>query len=207
RSASGVLWPDIQMHFLPAAVRYDGKVAAPGDGFQLHLGPMQSQSRGTVRLRAADAAVPPRIDFNYMSDPDDWRVFRAAVRLGRELFAQAPFDPYRGEELAPGPSADGDDAIDDFVRAHAESAYHPCGTCRMGTDPEAVVDPEGCVHGVPKLRVVDASIFPHITNGNLNAPTIMAAEKIAATITNRRLSQDPLPYYLDPEAPRRQRAP
>ncbi len=207
RSAAGVPWPDIQMHFLPAAVRYDGKVAAPGDGFQLHLGPMQSPSRGRVRLQSADPTAAPSIDFNYMSDPEDWRVFRAALRFGRELFAQAPFDTYRGDELAPGPAADSDHAIDEFVRTHAESAYHPCGTCRMGTDAEAVVDPEGRVQGVPRLRVVDASIFPHITNGNLNAPTIMAAEKVAAAMTDCRLAPDPRPYYLDPEASRRQRGP
>ena len=140
---------------------------------------MLPKSRGSVTLASADPLVAPRISFNYMSHEEDWRVFRAAIRAAREIFAQAAFDDVRGAELRPGADAQHDEQLDAFIRAHAESAYHPCGTCRMGRDADSVVDPEGAVHGLAGLRVVDASIFPHITNGNLNAPTIMLAERMA----------------------------
>ncbi len=169
--------PDIQFHFLPAAMQYDGSARASQHGFQAHVGPMLSPSRGSVTLRSDKPDDTPRIQFNYMSDEKDWQVFRQAIRTAQEIIAQPSFDGYRGEELRPG--ARDDDALDAFIRAHAESAYHPCGTCRMGTDADAVVDPSGYVHGVQGLSVVDASIFPHITNGNLNAPTIMLAERMA----------------------------
>jgi choline dehydrogenase len=187
RSAPGVEYPDIQYHFLPFAVRYDGKAAAEGHGFQAHVGPMRSPSRGSVTLRSADPADPPVIRFNYMSHPDDWRDFRTCIRLTREIFAQAAFDPYRGREIQPGEAVRSDAALDDFIRTHAESAYHPCGTCRMGRadDPMAVVDPETRVIGVDGLRVADSSIFPLITNGNLNAPSIMTGEKAADHILGR----------------------
>lgn len=187
RSAPGVDYPDIQYHFLPAAIRYDGKVAARGHGFQAHVGPMRSKSRGSVALRSADPRQKPVIRFNYMSHDDDWRDFRHCIRLTREIFSQAAFDPYRGRELSPGSHVEGDDALEDFIREHAESAYHPCGTCRMGaaSDPASVVDPECRVIGVEGLRVADSSIFPRITNGNLNAPSIMAGEKAADHILGR----------------------
>src|SRR5690606_37557871 len=148
-------------------------------GFQAHVGPMRSKSRGAVTLRSADAKDPPVIRFNYMSHEDDWADFRHCIRLTREIFAQRAFDPYRGEEISPGTQVRSDDELDDFIRAHAESAYHPCGTCRMGQtdDPGAVVDPQCRVIGVDGLRVADSSIFPRITNGNLNAPSIMTGEK------------------------------
>jgi hypothetical protein len=168
-----VRWPDIQFHFLPAAVSYDGTTRAREPGFQVHVGPMLSPSRGEVRLRSADPDDKPIIRFNYMSCDEDWQVFRAALHLAREIFDQRPLDAYRGKELAPGSGVNDDSAIDAFVRQHAESAYHPCGTCRMGTGEGAVVDNECRVHGIEGLRVIDASVFPHITNGNLNAPTIM----------------------------------
>jgi choline dehydrogenase len=191
RSRAGEPYPDIQFHFLPIAVRYDGKAAAEGHGFQAHVGPMRSPSRGAVTLRSADPEAPPRIVFNYMSHPKDWADFRHAIRLTREIFGQAAFDPYRGREIQPGEAVQTDDEIDGFVRDHAESAYHPCGTCRMGraSDPGAVVDPECRVIGVDGLRVVDSSIFPRITNGNLNAPSIMVGEKAADMI----LGRPPLP--------------
>ncbi len=191
RSAPGVEYPDIQYHFLPMAIRYDGKAAAEGHGFQAHVGPMRSPSRGSVTLRSAAPEDAPRIRFNYMAHEADWRDFRHCVRLTREIFAQAAFDPYRGKEIQPGADVQSDDEIDDFVRAHAESAYHPCGTCRMGRadDPGAVVDPECRVIGVDGLRVVDSSIFPRITNGNLNGPSIMVGEKAADLI----LGRPPLP--------------
>ena len=187
RSRAGVAYPDIQFHFLPLAVRYDGKGAQ--EGFQAHVGPMRSKSRGAVTLRSSDPQADPRIRFNYMSHPDDWAEFRTCIRLTREILGQRAFDPWRGEELVPGPQARTDAALDAAIREHAESAYHPCGTCRMGRadDPEAVVDPQGRVIGVEGLRVADSSIFPRIPNGNLNAPSIMVGEKIADHILGRCL--------------------
>lgn len=187
RSAEGVDYPDIQYHFLPIAVRYDGKVAAEGHGFQAHVGPMRSKSRGAVTLRSGDPKDAPRILFNYMSHPDDWRDFRKAIRLTREIFAQDAFAPFRGQEIQPGKAVQSDDALDDFIREHVESAYHPCGTCKMGRadDPAAVVDAQCRVIGVDGLRVADSSIFPRITNGNLNAPSIMTGEKTADHILGR----------------------
>ncbi|TWI29440.1 choline dehydrogenase [Paracoccus sulfuroxidans] len=181
RSSAGVPYPDIQYHFLPLAVRYDGKAAAEGHGFQVHVGPMRSKSRGSVRLKSADPREAPEIRFNYMSHPDDWAEFRACVRLTREIFAQPAFTEYKGWEIQPGEGIETDAQIDAFIREHAESAFHPCGTARMGaaSDPMAVVDPELRVIGVEGLRVADSSIFPRITNGNLNAPSIMTGEKAA----------------------------
>ncbi|MBB2970097.1 choline dehydrogenase [Mesorhizobium sp. RMAD-H1] len=191
RSRPGVEYPDIQYHFLPVAIRYDGKAAAESHGFQAHVGPMRSKSRGSVALRSADPLEKPKIVFNYMSHPDDWADFRHCVRLTREIFGQPAFDPYRGREIQPGENVESDAEIDDFIRAHAESAFHPCGTCKMGAadDPMAVVDPECRVIGVEGLRVADSSIFPRITNGNLNGPSIMTGEKAADHI----LGLDPLP--------------
>ncbi|WP_321345052.1 choline dehydrogenase [Breoghania sp.] len=189
RSAAGVSYPDIQFHFLPMAVRYDGQAAAEGHGFQAHVGPMRSPSRGAVRLSGPDPVAKPSVRFNYMSTPEDWDDFRKAVRLTREIFAQPAFEPYRGKEIQPGDDVQSDEALDDFLRENVESAYHPCGSCMMGDagDPMAVVDPEGRVIGVEGLRVADSSIFPQITNGNLNAPAIMVGEKIADHILGKSL--------------------
>jgi choline dehydrogenase len=191
RSKAGIEYPDIQYHFLPIAVRYDGKAAAAGHGFQAHVGPMRSKSRGAITLRSGNPTDAPVIRFNYMSHPDDWDEFRTAIRLTREIFGQEAFKPYMKAELQPGPGYETDDQLDDFVREHVESAYHPCGTCRMGraSDPMAVVDPECRVIGVEGLRVADSSIFPQVTNGNLNAPSIMTGEKAADHI----LGRTPLP--------------
>lgn len=191
RSAAGVEYPDIQYHFLPLAVRYDGKSAVKGHGFQAHVGPMRSPSRGTVRLASADPATAPRILFNYMSEEKDWADFRHCVRLTREIFAQDAFAPFSGDEIQPGAQVRSDDELDGFIREHVESAYHPCGTARIGAkdDPMAVVDPECRVIGVDGLRVADSSIFPRVTNGNLNAPSIMVGEKAADHI----LGRTPLP--------------
>ena len=208
RSAAGIEYPDIQYHFLPAAVRYDGTVAAKGHGFQAHVGPMRSKSRGSIRLKSASPSDAPRIRFNYMSHPDDRREFRTALRLTRELFAQDAFAPFRGREIQPGAAAASDDDLDAFVRDHAESAYHPCGACRMGAadDPEAVADPECRVIGVEALRVADSSIFPRITNGNLNAPSIMVGEKAADHILGRgMLAPEPLEPWINPHWRERQR--
>ena len=191
RSDAGVPYPDLQLHFLPAAVRYDGRAAAAAHGFQVHIGPMRSPSRGEVRLKSPAPGAAPSIRFNYMSAEEDWRDFRTAIRLTREIFAQPAFDEYRGGEIAPGDAAQSDEALDDFVRENVESAYHPCGTCRMGAadDVASVVDPECRVIGTQGLRVVDSSIFPEITNGNINAPSIMVGEKAADMI----LGKAPLP--------------
>jgi choline dehydrogenase len=201
RSAAGVDYPDIQFHFLPIAVRYDGKAAAEGHGFQAHVGPMRSVSRGAVTLRSADPSDDPVIRFNYMSEDSDWVDFRRCIRLTREIFEQDAFAPYAKHEIQPGAAVQSDDDLDDFIREHAESAYHPCGTCKMGRadDPEAVVDPKGRVIGVDGLRVADSSIFPRITNGNLNAPSIMAGEKIADAVLGRRLPPDNAAPWLHPE--------
>ncbi len=187
RSAAGVDYPDIQFHFLPAAIRYDGKAAAKSHGFQVHVGPMRSKSRGSISLRSNDPWAKPEIRFNYMSHADDWRDFRHCIRLTRELFAQSAFDPFRGREISPGSHVQTDDELDTFIREHSESAYHPCGTCRMGRadDPTSVVDPECRVIGVEGLRVADSSIFPRVTNGNLNSPSIMTGEKAADHILGR----------------------
>jgi choline dehydrogenase len=187
RSKAGVKYPDIQFHFIPIAVRYDGQAAAEGHGFQAHVGPMRSASRGAVTLRSSDPKAPPRIQFNYMSDPQDWADFRHCIRVTREIFGQKAFDPYRGKEILPGEKYQTDDELDDHIRRHAESAYHPCGTCKMGraSDPMAVVDPELRVIGVDGLRVADSSIFPRITNGNLNGPSIMVGEKASDHILGK----------------------
>ncbi|WP_256749485.1 choline dehydrogenase [Mesorhizobium sp. Mes31] len=187
RSRAGVDYPDIQYHFIPAAVRYDGKAAAKSHGFQAHVGPMRSKSRGSVTLRSPDPKSKPVIRFNYMSHPDDWTEFRHCIRLTREIFGQKAFDAYRGQEISPGSHVQSDDDLDVFIRDHAESAYHPCGTCKMGRadDTMSVVDPECRVIGIQGLRVADSSIFPRVTNGNLNAPSIMTGEKASDHILGR----------------------
>ena len=201
RSRAGVAYPDIQFHFLPLAVTYDGSSLAQEHGFQAHVGPMRSKSRGSVRLASADARDKPRIRFNYLSHPDDLVEFRACLRLTREIFAQPAFDRYRGREIQPGTDVLTDEQIDAFVREKVESAFHPSCTCKMGrrNDPMAVVDPEARVIGIEGLRVVDSSIMPSITTGNLNAPTIMLAEKAADHILGRPLLPSAAePYYVAP---------
>ena len=190
RSKPGIKYPDIQYHFLPIAVRYDGQAAAEGHGFQAHVGPMRSTSRGAVTLASSDPADDPKIFFNYMSQDKDWEEFRNCIRLTREIFGQDAFKPFVKHEIQPGAALQTDAELDSFIREHAESAYHPCGTCRMGraSDPDAVVDPQGRVIGVDGLRVADSSIFPRITNGNLNGPSIMVGEKISDHV----LGLDPL---------------
>ena len=191
RSKPGVEYPDIQYHFLPIAVRYDGQAASEGHGYQAHVGPMRSPSRGQITLRSGDPKDDPRIQFNYMSHEQDWIDFRHCIRVTREIFGQEAFDPFRGKEIQPGDALQSDDELDGFIREHVESAYHPCGTCRMGQadDPLAVVDPECRVIGVDGLRLADSSIFPRITYGNLNGPSIMTGEKASDHI----LGKTPLP--------------
>lgn len=188
RSKEGVEWPDLQYHFLPAAMRYDGKSAVKGDGFQVHIGHNKPKSRGFVHVKSADPSQAPAIQFNYLQHQDDIEGFRACVRLTREIINQSAFDKYRGEEIQPGKQVQTDEEIDAFVRRAVESAYHPSCSCKMGEDDMAVVDSKTRVHGIANLHVVDSSIFPTIPNGNLNAPTIMVAERAADLI----LGNEPL---------------
>jgi choline dehydrogenase len=201
RSRAGVPYPDIQYHFLPMAVAYDGSTLAQEHGFQAHVGPMRSKSRGWVRLASRNPFDKPKVFFNYLSEADDRTEMRACVRLTRELFAQPAFDRYRGREIQPGAGVQTDEDIDAFVRQKVESAYHPSCSCKMGSasDARAVVDAQTRVHGLDGLRVVDSSIMPSITTGNLNAPTIMLAEKAADYILDRgMLPPDEAPFYRSP---------
>jgi choline dehydrogenase len=196
RTRDEVAHPDLQYHFLPMAVAYDGSSAVDGHGFQGHVGPMRPTSRGQLGLRSADPKAAPLILFNYMQTEGDRREMRDGVRLTRDIFAQRAFDRYRGSEITPGAGAQSDADIDAFVRAKGESAYHPVGSCRLGGDDAAVVDAECRVRGVEALRVVDASIMPSITSGNTNAPTIMIAEKAADLILGERaLRPQHVPVY------------
>jgi len=199
RSKAGVEWPDLQYHFLPAAMRYDGKSAFDGHGFQLHIGHNKPKSRGSVKVSNADPFTPPKIQFNYLQHQDDIEAFRACVRLSREIIAQPAMDTYRGEEIQPGQDVVTDEQIDAFVRSSVESAYHPSGTCRMGAidDVNAVVDPHMRVRGLQGLRVVDSSVFPTLPNGNLNAPTIMVAERAADIIKQQVLPSASVEIYSD----------
>ncbi|MDP2485194.1 choline dehydrogenase [Pseudoalteromonas marina] len=182
RSKPGVEWPDIQYHFLPAAMRYDGRSAFAGHGFQVHVGHNKPKSRGSVTIQSANPEQPPQILFNYLQHKDDIEGFRACVRLTRDIIEQSAFDDYRNEEIQPGKHIQTDEEIDAFVRQAVESAYHPSCSCKMGEDEMAVVNSNTQVHGIEGLRVVDSSIFPTVPNGNLNAPTIMVAEKAADII-------------------------
>ena len=206
RSDAGVKHPDLQYHFVPMAIRYDGSSPVQGHGFQAHIGPMRPTSRGWVRIASADPLQPPRILFNYMGTEQDRKEMRAGVRLTREIFAQAAMEDFKGEEISPGAQVQSDEEIDEHIRNNAETAYHPSGSCRMGTDAMAVTDPQGRVHGVSGLRVVDASLMPLIVSGNLNAPTIMLAEKIADLVRGRTpLPALTAPFFVHPNWETQQR--
>jgi choline dehydrogenase len=187
RSDASLASPDIQFHFLPAAMRYDGKKPLDGHGFMVLTGPNKPKSRGHVRLRSADPFEQPDILFNYLSREEDREGFRRCLRLTREIIAQPAFDRFRGDEMAPGKDVQTDDEIDAWVRETMESTYHPCGSCRMGEDAMAVVDSELKVRGLEGLRVIDSSVFPSEPNANLNAPTIMLAERAADMVRGRPL--------------------
>lgn len=209
RSRAGRRFPDIQYHFLPLAVAYDGSSIATRHGYQAHVGPNHPRSRGRLWLKSADPREKPAMRFNYLADEEDRADMRAALRLTREIFAQPAFAPFDDGEILPGREVVSDDDIDAFVRDRAESAYHPCGAARMGRrdDPLAVVDPECRVIGVERLRVVDSSVIPSLTNGNLNAPTIMIGEKAADHILGRALlPRSNQAYFVDEEWRTRQRA-
>jgi len=185
RSKPGIKWPDIQYHFLPGAMRYDGNAAFDGHGFQVHVGHNKPFSRGSVRLRTPSVQDKPEIIFNYLQAEEDIEAYRACVRLTREIIGQPAMDAFRGAEIQPGEDVQSDAEIDAFVRSAVESAYHPSCACRMGEDDMAVVDSATRVRGIEALRVVDSSIFPTITNGNLNSPTIMLAERAADIIKGK----------------------
>lgn len=195
-------WPNIQFHFLPVAINYNGSNAVNEHGFQAHVGSMRSPSRGRVQLKSKDPRQHPSILFNYMSHEQDWQEFRDGIRLTREIMAQPALDPYRGREISPGAHVQSDAELDAFIREHAETAFHPSCSCKMGEDDMAVVDSQGRVHGMQGLRVVDASIMPEIITGNLNATTIMMAEKIADRIRGRQpLPRSTAPYFVAGERP------
>ena len=204
RSSDEFAWPNIQYHFLPVAINYNGTNPIKVHGFQAHMGSMRSPSRGRVCLRSKDPHEHPSILFNYMSSEQDWAEFRAGIRITREIMRQPALAPYAGREITPGEPAQSDAELDAFVRQHAETAYHPCGTNAMGVGDMAVVDGEGRVHGMQGLRVVDASIMPEIVTGNLNAPTIMIAEKIADNIRGRApLPRSDAAYFVAGDTPAR----
>ncbi len=202
RSRKGLKWPNIQYHFLPAAMRYDGRAAFDGHGFQVHVGPNKPQSRGTVSVVSNDPHAKPKIEFNYISTEQDKQDWRDCIRLTREIMAQSALDQYRGDEIQPGADITSDQAIDQWVKENVESAYHPSCTCKMGDDNDvmAVLDPQCRVRGIENLRVVDSSIFPTIPNGNLNAPTIMVAERAADFILQRTpLPAGNVPVWIAPD--------
>ena len=182
RSKAGVKWPDIQYHFLPGAITYDGTVAFKGHGFQVHVGHNKPTSRGHVRVTSKNIKKHPDILFNYLETEEDKQGFRDCVRLTREIMSQVAMSRYRGEVIQPTDDVQDDDQIDAFVRDAVDSAYHPSCSCKMGIDPMSVVDPDLKVHGLSRLRIVDSSVFPTIPNGNLNAPTMMLAERGADLI-------------------------
>jgi choline dehydrogenase len=204
RTSEAFDWPNIQYHFLPIAINYNGSNPIRVHGFQAHMGSMRSPSRGRVHLRSRDPRQAPSILFNYMSTEQDWAEFRAGIRITREIMRQPALAPYAGREISPGEPAQTDAELDAFVRQHAETAYHPCGTNAMGEHDMAVVDGQGRVHGLQGLRVVDASIMPEVVTGNLNAPTIMMAEKLADAIRGRpALARADVPYFVAGDTPAR----
>ena len=207
RSRAGVAAPDIQYHFLPAAIRYDGQAAFDGHGFQVHVGPNKPDSRGHVRISGPDSIHEPLIQFNYLSTEKDLADWRQCLRLTREILQQPALDEFRGGEIQPGIDLSDDAAVDAWVRRNVETAYHPSCSCRMGArnDERAVVDPQCRVRGLEGVRIVDSSIFPTIPNGNLNAPTIMVAERAADLILGKEPMQIDAAVWRDPEWRTRQR--
>jgi len=197
RSNSDVKYPNLMFHFLPIAVRYDGTALLGGHGYQVHIGPMYSNSRGTVRISSGDVHDKPLLQFNYLSTSEDKREWVEAISVARKILDQPAFAPFSGGEISPGPHVATDDQVLDWVRKDGETAYHPSCTCRMGTDEMSVVDPLTMrVHGMTGLRVVDASVMPYVTNGNIYAPVMMVAEKAADLILGKQpLAPEPIEFY------------
>ena len=206
RSSPGVKHPDIQHHFLPLAVNYDGTSPQLCHGYQVHVGPMRPTSRGYIQLRSNNPMEGPKITFNYMKTDQDKNEMREGIKLTREILAQPSFQSFAGKELSPGEGVQSDAEIDAFVRKNGESAYHPACSCRMGNDEKSVVNSKGKVHGMENLRIVDASIMPSIVSGNLNAPTIMMAEKIADDIRGKvALAKEDKTFWVHPDWQNKQR--
>ncbi|MGZ4202408.1 MAG: GMC oxidoreductase, partial [Thermoleophilaceae bacterium] len=196
RSNDEVEYPNLMFHFLPVAIRYDGSSPAAGHGYQVHIGPMNSDVRGTLRIRSADPRGKPSLRFNYLSTERDRREWVEAIQCARRILGQPAFAPYDGGELSPGGSVQSDEQILDWVARDAETALHPSCTCKMGVDGLSVVDPASMrVHGLEGLRVVDASVMPYITNANLYAPTMMVAEKSAAMMLGEEALVEEAPFY------------
>ena len=201
RSRAGIEWPNIQYHFLPAAMRYDGNAAMNGHGYQVHAGVNKTTSRGCIKINSSDPQTKPTILFNYLESEQDRQDWRDCIRLTREILSQPSLDEYNAGEASPGIEVSSDDEIDEWVRANVESAYHASCSCKMGDidDPLTVVNNKGQVNGIEKLRVIDSSVFPSIPNGNLNAPTIMLAEKMADSILgNTPLQASNADVWIDP---------
>ncbi|MZI92467.1 choline dehydrogenase [Vibrio sp. CAIM 722] len=208
RSRAGLKWPNLQYHFLPAAMRYDGRTAFDGHGFQVHVGPNKPLSRGKIWIESSDPKAKPAIKFNYLQHEQDIQDWRDCIRLTREILAQPALDKYRGDEIQPGMAISSDADIDEWVKENVESAYHPSCSCKMGADndPMAVLDETCRVRGIEGLRVVDSSIFPTIPNGNLNAPTIMVAERAADFILGHEmLPKSEAAVWIDPNWQEQQR--
>ena len=197
RSNDGVSYPNLMFHFLPIAVRYDGSAPSAAHGYQVHVGPMYSDARGTIRLKSTDPSVHPALRFNYLSTDQDRREWVEAVRVARDLLTQQAMEPFNDGELSPGPSVETDEQILDWVARDAETALHPSCTAKMGVDAMSVIDPLSMrVYGIDGLRVVDASAMPYVTNGNIYAPVMMLAEKAADLIlANTPLPAEPVEFY------------
>jgi choline dehydrogenase len=201
RSNDDVAYPNLMFHFLPLAIRYDGTAPAGKHGYQVHVGPMYSDARGSVKITSTDPRVHPALRFNYLSTAQDRREWVEAVRVARRILNQQAFDQYNGGETSPGAAVETDEQILDWVGRDAETALHPSCTCRMGTDELSVLDPATMrVHGVDGLRVVDASVFPYVPNGNIYAPVMMVAEKAADLIAgNTPLAAADVDFYRHAE--------
>jgi choline dehydrogenase len=195
RGSDAAEWPDVQLHFVALAADYSGRATSPGHSYQVHLGPQRSKSRGWVTLRSARADEAPVIQPNFLAEPEDWVESHDAIRASRHILEQPALRAYRGKELRPGPRADRDDTLNDYIRENAETGYHFVGTCRMGSGPNAVVDGELRVRGIEGLRVIDASVMPEATNGNTNVPTIMIAERGADFIKGRLMAPAIVPTF------------
>jgi choline dehydrogenase len=197
RSNDEVEYPNLMFHFLPIAVRYDGSAPAGGHGYQVHVGPMYSDARGSVKVRSANPREKPALRFNYLSTEQDRREWVEAIHVARRILNQPAMAPFNGGELAPGPDIETDEQILDWVARQGETALHPSCTCRLGVGEGDVLDPASMrVHGLEGLRVVDASAMPYVTNGNIYAPVMMLAEKAADLILgNTPLAPEPVTFY------------
>jgi choline dehydrogenase len=197
RSNEDVAYPNLMFHFLPLAIRYDGSSPKGGHGYQVHVGPMYSDARGTVRLKSSNPTQKPELQFNYLSTAQDRREWVEAIRVARRILTQPAFEPFNGGETSPGPEVETDDQILAWVARDAETALHPSCTAKMGVGPDAVIDPLTMrVHGLEGLCVVDASVFPYVTNANIYAPVMMVAEKAADLVAgNTPLTPDAVPFY------------